>query len=205
MSANPFDAAAPAWDAAARRVRLAGDVAETIRDAVALGPSMDLLDFGCGTGLLGHALRGEVRSLTGADTSPGMLEAFRAKNPGDPDLRTLLLAPNVPLGGPYHLVVSSMALHHVEDLASLFAAFHACLVPGGWVALADLDAEDGSFHGGEAEGVFHQGFARGALEGWLRDAGFEEVRTRNAATTLKEGRAYTVFLLTGQKPIREMP
>jgi len=205
MSANPFDAAAPAWDAAERRVKLAEDVAEAIRDTVALDPSMDLLDFGCGTGLLGHALRRDVRSLTGADTSPRMLEAFQAKAPKGPSLHTLLLTPHTPLGGPYHLVVSSMALHHVEDLASLFAAFHACLVPGGWLALADLDAEDGSFHGAAAEGVFHQGFHRDALEALLRETGFTGVRTKDAATTIKQGRAYTVFLLTGQKPTREMP
>ncbi|NIV32583.1 MAG: methyltransferase domain-containing protein, partial [Anaerolineae bacterium] len=64
----------------------------------------------------------------------------------------------------FDLIVSAMALHHVEDTERLLQRFHQHLSPGGGIALADLDQEDGSFHPPEVEGVFHDGFDRTALE-----------------------------------------
>ena len=46
---------------------------------VKLSPDMDLLDFGCGTGLISLHLQPHVRSLWGVDTSSGMLEVFQGK------------------------------------------------------------------------------------------------------------------------------
>jgi ubiquinone/menaquinone biosynthesis C-methylase UbiE len=40
---------------------------------------MDALDSGCGTGLVSLFLLPHVRSVTGADSSPGMLEVLRKK------------------------------------------------------------------------------------------------------------------------------
>ena len=39
------------------------------------------------------------------------------------------------------------------------------LVPGGRLALSDLDSEDGTFHSAEAEGIHHLGFDRDGLVG----------------------------------------
>ncbi len=40
---------------------------------------MDILDFGCGTGLLTLHFQPLARSVTGLDSSPGMLDALKAK------------------------------------------------------------------------------------------------------------------------------
>jgi precorrin-6B methylase 2 len=47
-----FDKEAAAWDEQPARVQLAGDVAAAIVRQVTLRTDMDVLDFGCGTGLL---------------------------------------------------------------------------------------------------------------------------------------------------------
>jgi 2-polyprenyl-3-methyl-5-hydroxy-6-metoxy-1,4-benzoquinol methylase len=47
-----FDQVAGSWDEDPGRVALARAVAEQIRQQVPLMPQMDVLDFGCGTGLL---------------------------------------------------------------------------------------------------------------------------------------------------------
>jgi len=78
-----------------------------------------------------------------------------------------------------------MTMHHIPDVAALVRTFHGMLKPGGWLALADLDAEDGSFHGGDAVGVMHQGFDRAALQADLRAAGFSETHARTAHTVAK--------------------
>jgi ubiquinone/menaquinone biosynthesis C-methylase UbiE len=43
----------------------------------------------------------------------------------------------------YDIVVCSMTLHHVEDIAELIGKFALLLRPGGTVALVDLEKEDG--------------------------------------------------------------
>lgn len=65
------------------------------------------------------------------------------------------------------------------------------------IAIADLDSEDGSFHG-EAAGVFHKGFDREAISGAARSAGFNDVAVTSASVVHKENRDYPAFLLSGR-------
>jgi len=58
-----FNKAAATWDEEPRRLKLAGEVADAIAKSIPLTPSMDVLDFGCGTGLLTLNLQPGVRSL----------------------------------------------------------------------------------------------------------------------------------------------
>ena len=71
---------------------------------------------------------------------------------------------------------------------------------GGFVALADLDSEDGSFHPPGTEGVYHHGFDRDALTGLLEAAGFEDVKFQTAVEVPKEGSSYPIFLVVASKP-----
>lgn len=195
-----FDAAAATWDQEARRVALARAVAEAVRTWAGDLAGREVLDFGCGTGLVALALAEAGARVTGADSSPGMLAALAGKAAQAGlavGVRDLGPEGAGDLGGPYDLVASSMTLHHVDDLPALFLRLRACLRPGGGVALADLDREDGSFHGPDA-GVPHLGFDRTPMAAWLRDAGFHEVGVSDLTVTWKEGRAYPVFLATGR-------
>ena len=200
---NRFDQAAATWDEEPRRLKLARDVAAAIARRVRLSRDLDVLDFGCGTGLLTLALQPLVRSVTGADTSSGMLEVLGGKlrERELTNVTTALMDPLAPLasGARFHLIVSSMTLHHVADLAPLFRRFHDVLHPGGRVALADLDREDGSFHEDPAE-VYHLGFERSAVEALLTEAGLVDLAATTAAITRKGDRDYPVFLITGQRP-----
>ncbi len=196
-----FDQAAATWDGEERRVRLAKGVTEAIVKRCALPADLDVLDFGCGTGLVSLALRPLVRSVTGVDTSRGMLDVFERKvsELALDGVRALLVSPDTPLAvaGRFDLVVSSMALHHVADLAPLFARFREHLRPGGRVALADLDLEDGTFHE-DATGVVHLGFERVAFTALLAAAGFVDVEVETATVTRKAEHAYPVFLATAR-------
>lgn len=201
MSTDRFDAAAATWDEAPRRVKLTADVSAAIREACGLPADLHVLDFGCGTGLLTLALRPLVRTVTGADTSTGMLDVLEGKvrAGGLSGVSTVRLTPGEPLalGRRYDLIVSSMALHHIEELAPLLEALRAHVQPGGRVALADLDREDGSFHE-DPTGVFHRGFDRDHVVALLSAAGFADVAVTTAAVTSKEGRDYPIFLATGR-------
>jgi 2-polyprenyl-3-methyl-5-hydroxy-6-metoxy-1,4-benzoquinol methylase len=195
-----FDKAAPTWDLEDRRVALARAVTEAIAARVPLTRELSTLDFGCGTGLVTLALAPRVGSITGADTSPGMLETLTGKAGalGIP-VRLLPLDPtgSGDLGGPYDLIVSSMTLHHIANVPELFHRFMRHLNPGGQVALADLDEEDGSFHD-DATGVHHKGFLRNSVQDWLGNAGFRQIQVETATVTRKEGKAYPIFLATAR-------
>ena len=203
-----FDQAAATWDAEERRILLARGVTEAIATRCALPADLDVLDFGCGTGLVSLALKPLVRSVTGVDTSRGMLDVFERKVPeqGLAGVRAVLLPADVPLSLPdrFHLVVSSMTLHHVADLATLFARFRDHLHPGGRVALADLDLEDGTFHE-DARDVVHLGFDRGGIAALLAGAGFVDVEVETATVTRKGEHPYPVFLATGRKAEADSP
>jgi hypothetical protein len=91
-----------------------------------------------------------------------------------------------------------MTLHHIADVPALFGQFMQQLHPGGRVALADLDEEDGSFHEAGVS-LHHRGFPRQRIQVWLEEAGFAEIHLETAMATLKEGRTYPVFLATAKR------
>ncbi len=203
-----FDKAAATWDEEPRRVKLAREVADAIIAAVQPTQEMDALDFGCGTGLLTLCLQPHLRSITGIDSSGGMLEALERKveEQGIANVRTFFLdveRDDRP-AGKYHLIVSGMTLHHVRDTAALFRLFSDLLHPGGTLCVADLDLEDGTFHD-DPTGVLHFGFERSVLMELLRQAGFVDIDAITTAVIHKNSpartRDYQVFLITARKPV----
>jgi ubiquinone/menaquinone biosynthesis C-methylase UbiE len=201
-----FNKAAATWDNKPQRVRMANDVARAIIGTVNPGPETDVLDIGCGTGLLTFALQPHVRSVTAIDSSPGMLAELEKKiaAQGISTVRTLCVdLEKDDLPGPFDLVVSSMTFHHIRETDRLLRRIYAGLRPGGKIAIADLDSDEGKFHESN-EGVFHFGFDRYLLRRSFETAGFVNVRNRTAAIMPKPGpegemRTFTVFLMTGEK------
>jgi 2-polyprenyl-3-methyl-5-hydroxy-6-metoxy-1,4-benzoquinol methylase len=202
-----FDKEAAAWDENPGRVKLANDVADAIIREAQPSSTMDALDYGCGTGLVTLRLQPLVKSIVGADSSTGMLGMLKLKTEKQQvtNVQTRLVdfEHGGTLAGKFHLIVSSMTLHHVQDTAQLFKQWYELLLPGGVLAVADLDTEDGSFHG-DNTGVRHLGFDRRHLGALLRKAGFSSVRDTTAATMVREvagggSRSFPVFLLIAGK------
>jgi SAM-dependent methyltransferase len=100
----------------------------------------------------------------------------------------------------YDLVFSAMTLHHIPDTAAILRRFRDVLRAGGTLAVADLDTEDGSFHGAGFDG--HLGFAREALAALARAAGFSDVRFVTAHEMKKAAggveRTYPIFLMVAR-------
>jgi 2-polyprenyl-3-methyl-5-hydroxy-6-metoxy-1,4-benzoquinol methylase len=202
-----FDKVAASWDEEPRRVKLAADVGDAIAKGIPLNSRMDVLDFGCGTGLLTLRLRSLVRSITGVDSSKAMLDVLKAKmgkqNLANIRTQYLDLDKGDVLTGSYHLIVSSMTLHHIKEVKSLLDQFYKVAAPSGYLCIADLDLDDGQFHDNQ-DGVFHLGFDRAMLRRAFREAGFDDIRDRTAAEVLKSVshggmRLFSVFLMIGRK------
>ena len=95
------------------------------RHAVRRG--LDILDMGCGTGLVGVAVRDLAARLDGVDISPAMLEKAQVKHVYDQlfeaDLQTFLAAQDK----RYDVVLAAATLIHFGDLRPLFDAVARCL------------------------------------------------------------------------------
>lgn len=201
-----FDSKARQWDENPVFVERGRKIAEAIRKQVALTPDMSALDYGCGTGLLSFPLKDALGQITLKDTSTGMLEVLRekiaAQGVANMTVRqTDLTAEPLP-DERYDLIYSSMTLHHIPDTDKILQVFHDLLNKGGKLCLADLDKEDGSFHGIEID--VHHGFDRTALAAKAERAGFRNIRFDTVFEIAKDtdggSRAYPVFLMTAERP-----
>jgi 2-polyprenyl-3-methyl-5-hydroxy-6-metoxy-1,4-benzoquinol methylase len=168
---------------------------------VDLHPGMEVMDFGAGTGLVTRRIVDKVGRVTAVDISPAMLDKLAAKEElrGKVEIECRNIV-DIPMDRQFDLIVSAMAMHHVENTEQMVRSFWEHLRPGGHIALADLDAEDGDFHPADAAGVHHAGFDRAAFGQILQNQGFANVRFFDALTVEREGRAYPVFLAVADKP-----
>lgn len=201
-----FDEQAKDWDSDPKKIERAKTVAQAIRSAIPLTSKMTALEYGCGTGLLSFALQSDLGQITLADTSQGMLDVLGEKiaaagvtnmRPARLDLSTDSLPAE-----RYDLTYSLMTLHHIEDAKDILKKFHALLAPDGWLCIADLDKEDGTFHP-EGTTDVHKGFQRVELQRWVEDAGFTDVKFSTAFEIKKKigdgEKIFPIFLLTAQK------
>ncbi|MFA6188207.1 MAG: class I SAM-dependent methyltransferase [Sulfuricurvum sp.] len=196
-----FDKAAQEWDSGDMRQNIADAVFKTIVSRIALLNTMHIMDFGAGTGLLSFKLATMVRSVTGVDLSGGMLEQLEAKNSAAVHVSAVLQdIMEHPLEQKFNGIVSSMAMHHVQNTARLFETFYAHLKRDGFIAIADLEEEDGTFHAQHGnDGVHHFGFNRDVLRATIEKAGFKNVRFHDAYRVDREDGSYPIFLVTAMK------
>ena len=203
--ANHFDNRAREWDSNPLFQERAAKIAKAIRAAIPLNAGMTALDYGCGTGLLSFPFKDDLGRITLKDTSSGMLEVLREKIEAQGVTNMTVKQTDLtcdPLPDErYDLIYSSMTLHHIPDTEHILNVFNSLLNAGGALCIADLDTEDGSFHG---EGFdVHLGFDRDELAAKARAAGFAEVDFDTVFEIVKEQeggeRAYPVFLMVARK------
>lgn len=206
MGTDHFNSKAATWDQDPDTVVRAGEVAAAVAATVPLRSHTRLLEYGAGTALVSQAFADQVGSLTLADNSAGMravmLDKVEAGTlPPGTRIWDLDLEHHEPVPAErFDVVVSSLVLHHVHDLARVLSGFATLLEPGGCVAIADLDTEDGSFHANTHDFDGPHGFDRAALSAALESAGFVEVSVVDCTTITKDDTAYPVFLATARRP-----
>lgn len=203
MSIDHFAQKADSYEQNRSRVDNVACIADSILKAIRFDRSQHLMDFGSGTGLLLERVAPYVGRITAVDVSNAMNRQLAAKRDAlscaveilEIDLER---AAQSAIDQRFDGIISSMTMHHIEDIGAMFRKFHSLLKDGGFVAIADLDAEDGSFHT-EDTGVFHHGFERSRFAEWATSAGFESVQLSSASVVHKPQGDFPVFLLTAFK------
>ena len=197
-----FDEAAATWEEKPLRVALAAAIVAGLRSHISLQPSMRVLEYGCGTGMISRAISPLVHSVLAMDSSPGMLAVLREKTreEGVANISTVVrdLSREDPTAETFDLIVSGMAMHHIAALETVTDRLFSSLRPGGYLAVADLAPEDGSFHE-ENSGVAHFGIDPALLLGLFQRHGVRQAASREVHAVLKNGRRYPILLTWCQK------
>lgn len=163
-------------------------------------PPLDVVDFGCGTGVLTVEMAKWAKKVTAVDANADVLKQARdradregAKNVTflREDLHRLSLPDR-----KQDLVVISQSLHHVEDPRTvLHEAARILKVPGRIVLMELMPHEEKWVQ--ERLGHRHLGFEPDSLRARLEDAGFKAI---TLTTHSRDGASpFRVFLLTGEK------
>ncbi|HYD78214.1 MAG TPA: tetratricopeptide repeat protein [Paucimonas sp.] len=113
----------------------------------------DVLDLGCGTGLVGSAIAADKCRLVGVDLSPGMLEKARALNLYDRlEQADLLVMMRSEKASSYDVIIAADVFIYVGRLDEIFAEAKRLLRPGGRFAFS-VEAGESSSAGDEAVGA----------------------------------------------------
>ncbi|HEY5470878.1 MAG TPA: class I SAM-dependent methyltransferase [Bacteroidales bacterium] len=203
---NDFNEKATGWDNNPMHWDRSEAIAKEIIKLIPLNKEMTALEFGAGTGILSFLLKDHLKEIMLLDNSSemikvinGKIESTKVKN---------LKALNFDLEhsdfktGKFDLIFSQMVLHHVTDIDNIIKKFYNLLSPGGYLAIADLYTEDGSFHGEGFTG--HMGFDIEKLSNKISKAGFSNISERqcfviNRKISDNETKQFGVFLLIAKR------
>lgn len=186
----------------------AAQLVKRIRELLQQETFGEVLDYGTGSGPVTFTLQPYARRVIAADKSAQVVADIEkaAREQSFTNIQGLVLdlekdAPPEEL--QVDLAVCVMALHHIEDIPRVLEGLTRLLGPEGALALADLDVEDGSFHGEGASNV-RKGLDRQWLIELLEGLGFVELAVETAYVIKREheggAREYPLFLITARKP-----
>jgi tRNA (cmo5U34)-methyltransferase len=201
-SMNEFDIKASEWDKNPMHWERSEAIASEIKTLIPLRKDMRALEYGAGTGITSFLLKDHLGEITLMDNSTEMVKIMKEKikTTGVKNLRAL----NYDLEHKdykeetFDLIFSQMVLHHVNDIESIIRKFSSLLNPGGYLAIADLYEEDGSFHGEGFNG--HKGFNIGKLSLVLKNNQLEDISHKTCFVIDRkisetESKKFDVFLM----------
>ncbi len=181
--AAAFEASAAGYDDGRRRLlpeldAFYGMVVDLVR--MHAPDARSILDLGAGTGLLSALVAEAVpgAAMTLADISPAQLDIARTRF-GDMGRAARIITGDfcaMPLSGPYDAVISSLAIHHVEDdeKRRLFEKVFEALAPGG----VFINAEQVAGPNDRVTAAYHDYWTAKSREAGATDADFAEAEIR---------------------------
>jgi tRNA (cmo5U34)-methyltransferase len=202
---NNFDVAANTWDENPIHMDRSMAIATRMQERLPLTKTLNALEYGAGTGILSFLLQENLGYITMMDSSPGMVKVMENKVDERKAINLKPVCFNLEQEDffeRYDLIFNQMVLHHIHNVQAILEKFYTLLLPGGFLAIADLFPEDGSFHGEGFDG--HPGFDPEDLRTKLNTIGFSSIHFEVCYTVKRKKddgtfSSYPVFLLTASK------
>ena len=203
---NEFDIKAAGWDANPMHWNRSEAIANEIKNLIPLNKEMSALEYGAGTGITSFLLKDHLKEITLMDNSAEMVrimnEKIKASDTKNLKVVNFDLEHSDYYGKKFDLIFTQMVLHHVIDIESIIKRFSNLLNQGGYLAIADLHEEDGSFHGEAFNG--HKGFNIENLSGIIKKHKFENISYKSCfiidrKISDRETRQFEVFLLLANR------
>lgn len=202
-----FDSRARTWDSNPVHQERSSAIAAKMLEMVPVKKSMRALEYGAGTAILGGILAPYFKEIVLMDSSKEMVQVMMEKISAN-SIKNLVpvvgdLEKEEYYGEKFDLIYSQMVFHHINDVGSLLEKLYKLLKPGGYIAIADLYKEDGSFHGEGFSG--HNGFEVDLLKSTLESGNFRHTKSETCFIMKKsvdnQIREFPVFMMIGRRDL----
>ena len=198
---NEFDGKARDWDNNPVHNERSAAISKALLQVLPLHPGMKAMEFGAGTGLLSFLLKDKLSEITLLDNSAEMIRMAVEKIEKQQIRNMHPLHINLEkeaFSDTFDIIYTQMVFHHITDIGLIISKLHRLIRPGGFLAIADLYPEDGSFHGEGFTG--HTGFDPEWLSEKLQIAGFSKINYQPCYTIKKntdpeQYKEFPVFLM----------
>ena len=181
------------------RYRLPKDVAEMINK---WHPDRkgDVLDLGCGTGLLGVCLGRLEGVLVGVDLSNEMIEKAAQHNVYDKfHLVDVVAAVKATPANQYHVVAALEVFVYIGDLQEVVPNVLKILMPGGRFVFSCEAAQEGE-KDFNLQDTFRYTHQPQYLRRLMQEAGFEDITVEERSVRLHAGVPVSGLVIVGRKP-----
>lgn len=209
LKSTRFDTEAANWDANPFVHQMSAEAWKALQKHIPAlrqqdsAKTLDVLEIGCGTGLLTFMVAPHIHEIVAVDAATGMIEKLKSKVAASGSTNIIPLAvlledpedERLPPAGPkskdggtarrkYDLIISHLVLHHIPDLKDVLITMFGCLKSGGMIALTDFEdfgPEAKRFHPrAKMEGVERHGINARWIEELIREVGFEDAQAKVA-------------------------
>ena len=173
-----FDSYAESWNRYSFVQENANNFIKYINEKIQLKKDMLIMDFGCGTGILGLNLINRVKKVVFLDSSKGMIKQVKK---GISEIKAINYEIiegdiNKYKGDKLDLILVANVFHHIEDINYIINKFSTILKKGGKALVVDLVETSNDFHGGSAP---HNGFKPENIVKLFKNNNFTNVKYEN--------------------------
>lgn len=198
MENNVFEQLAKKYDTE-KQIELSKVIVKEVKLELQNSKSKSLIDYGCGTGLIGLELSEKVESILLVDSSNEMLKIVETKIAKRGITNSKVLFSDFTKDTPElnaDIVLMSLVLLHIPDTKEILQELFSTLNDEGKLIIVDFDKNDKVNHP-----KIHNGFSHENLKRLLSEVGFKStnIRTFHHGKHIFAGQDASMFISSSAK------